>query len=102
MSCSVNVNRRKHEYDYAKLVKVLVFIFGVYSVLDIVANLCFQFSTEQCDVEEMDDAVIVMYLTNLALRPFVYALLQKDIRKVVKQFLCRRTTFVATADTSLA
>ena len=71
-------------------------------MLDIVANLCFQFSIEQCNVEEMDDAVIVMYLTNLALRPFAYALLQKDIRKVVKQFLCRRTTVVATADTSLA
>ena len=84
MSCNTTVNRRYREFDYVKVLAVLVAFFSIFSLMDIVSNICYFSEITRC---VMDDAVTILHLINSAINPFVYALLKKDIWKEIKCFL---------------
>lgn len=95
MSCNVTVNRRNREFDYAKVVGVLVALFGILFLMDTLVNICAYADISQCNVSEMDDAVMILQLINSAANPFVYVLLKKNIRNELKRFLTRGSTVAA-------
>ena len=86
MYCNVSVNKRFREFDYVKVIAVLVSVFGIFSLVDTVANVCFIAKIPQSTLEKMDYLVIILQLINSAVNPFVYAYHKKDIRVEVKRF----------------
>jgi len=87
MSSNVTVNKRYREFDYVKVIAVLVSVFGIFSLMDIVANICFMAEIPDSIVLKMNYVVIILHLINSAINPFVYAYLKKDIRKEIKRLL---------------
>ena len=94
MSCNVTVNKRYREFDYVKVIAVLVTVFGIFSIVDIAANICDMADTPKSIVYEMNYVVIMLHLINSAINPFVYAYLKRDIRKETKRLLKNFATAV--------
>jgi len=84
MSCNTTVNRRYREFDYVKVLSVLVVFFSIFSLMDIVSSICYLSTITRC---VMNDATMILQLINSAINPFVYALLKKDIWKEIKCLL---------------
>ena len=90
MSCNVSANRCYREFDYVKVIAVLMCFFGIFSFMDILSNICLLANISQCKGSKIDNAVMILQLTNSTINPFVYALLKKDFIKEAKCLLGHR------------
>lgn len=95
MSCDVTVNRRSREFDYAKVVAVLVSIFAAVFLTEMTANICLLFKISQCNNDHFDSGIYILNLINSSANPFVYVLLKKDIRSEFQKLLLHRRPTVA-------
>ena len=95
MSCDVTVNRRSREFDYAKVVVVLVSIFAAVFLTEMTANICLVFKISLCNSDHFDSGLYILNLINSSANPFVYVLLKKDIRSEFRKVLLHRRSTVA-------
>ena len=95
MSCDVTVNRRSREFDYAKVVVVLVSIFVAVFLTEMTANICLLFKISLCNSDHFDSGIYILNLINSSANPFVYVLLKKDIRSEFRKVLLHRRSTVA-------
>ena len=95
MSCDVTVNRRSREFDYAKVVVVLVSIFAAVFLTEMTANICLLLKISLCNSDPFDSGLYILNLINSSANPFVYVLLKKDIRSEFRKVLLHRRSTVA-------